>query len=493
MPRIPEETLQQILAATDIVDLVGRSVKLRRAGTNWTGLCPFHQEKTPSFNVSPQRGTYHCFGCGVGGNAFRFVMEQQGLTFVEAVKRLAEAAGIRVEEEVYNEELEKAARVRKALMKVHQEIAEWYHTLLMKDELGAPARDYLKSRGISAQTAKKWKMGYAPAAGDLLREWATPLKFTENLLVAAGILARADIDSPRAGETYPRFRHRLMFPIRNDYGEVIAFSGRLLDPEAKSAKYLNSPETPLFSKSKVLFGLDMSKRPIIKAGRALVCEGQLDMITAFEAGFENIVAPLGTAFTEFHARMLRRHAEEVVLCFDSDNAGYKAAERAFVILAPTGLVVKVAPLPQGEDPDSLIRQQGAAAFQKQIDLARDFFDHIMEFAAATRNLGEPREKSKLAAELAEMIRLVDNAMVREAAIQMVSRRLGITEADYKKPGHQSSESSLSPGQQKRHRGTRGRSRFWPAGSKCLPAFPLCVGDSRGVELAAPTRLRRHHA
>jgi DNA primase len=432
MPRIPEETLQQILASTDIVDLVGRSVKLRRVGTNWRGLCPFHQEKTPSFYVNPQRSTYHCFGCGAGGNAFRFIMEQQGLTFVEAVRRLADAAGIRIEEEEWNEELEKAARIRKGLLKVHADIAEWYHQLLMKDAMGAPARDYLKSRGISAQTAKSWKMGYAPAGGEPLRQWAASNKYAENFLVHAGLLARGDEDSSRPGETYPRFRHRLMFPIRNDNGEVIAFSGRLLDPEAKAAKYLNSPETPIFSKSKVLFGLDMSKRAIIKASRAIVCEGQIDMITVFESGFENVVAPLGTAFTEYHARMLRRHADEVVLCYDSDTAGYKAAERAFVILAPTGLVIKVAPLPQGEDPDSLIRNQGPDAFKARIDDAKDFFDHVLDHATRSRNLSEPREKSKLAAELVEMIRLVDNSIARDAAIQKVSMRVGIPESEYKR-------------------------------------------------------------
>ncbi|MFZ4764723.1 MAG: DNA primase, partial [Roseimicrobium sp.] len=390
MGRIPEETLQQVLQATDIVDLVGRAVKLRRAGVNWLGLCPFHQEKSPSFNVSPQRGTYHCFGCGAGGNAFRFVMEHDGLSFVEAVKRLADAAGIRIEEEVWDANAERAAKERAALLHVHREIAEWYRLLLMRHQIAAPARDYLKSRGVSAQTAKNWHMGYAPGSGDFLREWALEKKFSETLLVTAGILAQADEDSGRSGDTYPRFRHRLMFPIRNDYGEVIAFSGRLLDPNAKAAKYLNSPETPIFSKSKVLFGLDKSKRAIIKAGRAIVCEGQLDLITAFEAGFENVVAPLGTAFTEFHARLIKRHAEETVLCFDSDNAGYKAAVRAFSILAPTGIIVKVAPLPPGEDPDSLIRGQGGEVFREFVDGASDFFEHMISFTAAHYDLSDTR-------------------------------------------------------------------------------------------------------
>jgi DNA primase len=432
MSRVPEETLQQILAATDIVDLVGRYVKLRRAGVNWVGLCPFHTEKSPSFNVSTARGTYHCFGCGAGGNAFRFVMEHDGLTFMDAVKRLADAAHIRIEEEVWDANAERVAKIRNGLVKLHTEIAEWYHELLMKSTHAEEARSYLKSRGINADTARNWKMGYAPASGALLRQWAEPRKFTENLLVAGGILARGDEESGRGGEVYPRFRHRLMFPIRNDFGEIIAFSGRLLDANAKAAKYLNSPETVLFNKSKVFFGLDKSKRPIIKANRAIVCEGQLDLITAFEHGFENVVAPLGTAFTEFHARMLKRHAEEVVLCFDSDNAGYKAAERAFVILAPIGLIVKVAPLPKGEDPDSLIRGQGPEAFQATLDASRDFFDHMIDYASSNRDLNETREKTRFAGEMASMIRLLESNIARDAALQKVAMRLGIPEAEYRR-------------------------------------------------------------
>lgn len=432
MPRIAEETLQQVLAATDIVDLIGRVVKLRRAGTNYLGLCPFHQEKSPSFNVNPGRNTYHCFGCGAGGNAFRFIMEHDGLTFVEAVKRLADAAGIRIEEEVFDANAERAAKERQAILLVHKEIAEWYHQLLMRHKAAAPAREYLKSRGISAQTAKNWQMGYAPGHGDSLREWAAEKHFSENILIEAGILVRGDEDSARPGMTYSRFRQRLMFPIRNADGAIIAFSGRVLDPEAKTAKYLNSPETPIFSKSKVLFGLDKSHRAIRKANRVIVCEGQLDMISAFEAGFENVVAPLGTAFTDFHARMLKRHAEEVVLCFDSDNAGYKAAVRAFGILAPTGLVVKVAPLPQGEDPDSLIRKQGPEAFRTYLDQAKDFFEHMADSASASRNFADTREKMRFASEMASLIRLLDNNIATDAAIHKVAVRLDLSEQDYRR-------------------------------------------------------------
>jgi DNA primase len=423
MPRIPEETLQQVLAATDIVDLVGRSVKLRRAGTNWVGLCPFHNEKSPSFNVRPSTNSYHCFGCGAGGNAFRFVMEHDGLTFMEAVKRLADSAGIRIEEEVWDANAEAIAKQRSGLIRVHQEISAWYHQLLMKHPMADAARQYLKNRGITAEVAKNWQLGYAPPNTPPLREWAMKNKVGSALLIDAGILATSE----ERGDAYPRFRHRLMFPIRNDNGEVIAFSGRVLEADAKAAKYLNSPETLLFNKSKVLFGFDKSKRAISKAGQAIVCEGQIDTLMVYEAGFQNVVAGQGTAFTEYHAKALKRQADEIVLCYDSDNAGYKAAERAFQALAPYGLIVKVATLPKGEDPDSYIRKNGVVAFGDLVKSAKDFVDYQLASVGSRRDLTEMRERIKFAEEMAENVKLFDTPMAKETTIQRVARSLGISE------------------------------------------------------------------
>lgn len=423
MARIPEETLQQVLASTDIVDLIGRSVKLRRAGTNWVGLCPFHNEKSPSFNVRPSTNSYHCFGCGAGGNAFRFVMEHDGLTFMEAVKRLADSAGIRIEEEVWDANAEAAAKLRSALIRAHQEIAEWYHQLLMKHPMADAARQYLKGRGISAEIAKRWKLGYAPPNTQPLREWAMKHKFGSGLLTEAGLLAKSE----ERGDIYPRFRHRLMFPICNDNGEVIAFSGRVLEADAKAAKYLNSPETPLFNKSKVLFGFDKAKRAISKAGQAIVCEGQIDTLMVYEAGFQNVVAGQGTAFTEYHAKALKRQADEIVLCYDSDNAGFKAAERAFQALAPYGLIVKVAMLPKGEDPDSYIRKNGAEAFATLVKGAKDFVDYQLASVGSRRDLTEMRERTKFAEEMAENVKLFDTPLARETTITRVANSLGISE------------------------------------------------------------------
>ncbi|WP_395742751.1 DNA primase [Prosthecobacter sp.] len=426
MSRIPEETIQQVIAATDIVALIGRSVKLRKAGTNYLGLCPFHNERTPSFNVSPSRNTYHCFGCGAGGTAIRFVMEHDGLSFVEAVRRLAEAAGIRIQEEVWDANAEAEAKHRSLLLRAHREIAEWFHQLLMKHKIAAPAREYLKSRGITSAVAKNWQMGYAPASSAFFREWAAQAKLPESVLVEAGLFVQSDEDSGRRG-AYPRFRDRLMFPIRSDNGDVIAFSGRIIAPRENTGKYVNSPETPLFSKSKVLFGFDRSKRAISKAGEAIVCEGQIDMIMIYEAGFQNVVAGQGTAFTELHAKLLKRVCNEVVLCYDSDNAGYKAAERAFQILSPIGLTVKVASLPQGEDPDSLLRKQGNEALQAVLGNATDFLEYQIRRLRASAKSDSMVERVRMADQVAAAISVFTGVAQRITAVNKVAKLLEISE------------------------------------------------------------------
>ena len=422
MQRIPEETIQQVLAATNIVDVIGRVVTLKRAGTNYQGLCPFHTEKSPSFSVSPSKGMYHCFGCKAGGTAIKFLQEHEGITFTEAVKRLADAAGIRIEEQVWDANAEREAKHRAALKRVHTDITEWFHSLLLRHPMADAARQYLKGRGLNSAIAKNWQLGYAPEQGMWMRRWAMEHKYSEQLMVDAGLFKRVD-----SGETYPYFRHRLMFPIRNENGEVIAFSGRQLSAEAKGGKYVNSPETALFSKSKVLFGFDKSRRGISKLGRAIVCEGQLDMVTVFEAGIENVVATQGTAFTEFHAKMLKRNCEEVVLCFDADNAGYTAAEKSFKILSPVGITVKVARLPKGEDPDSLIRSQGADAFRKVIDGAVDFLDFQITHKKSTTAGGDLRGQVQLIEQTAVTIAMSPSVAARDLMIRSHAAQLGVSE------------------------------------------------------------------
>jgi len=428
MPRIPEETIQQVLAATDIVALVGRSVKLRKAGTNHLGLCPFHNERTPSFNVSPSRGTYHCFGCGAGGSAIRFVMEHDGMSFIEAVKRLADAAGIRIVEEVWDANAEAEAKQRSLLLRAHRETAEWFHLLLMKHKLAAPARDYLKARGINAEMARRWQMGYAPQSTTFYREWMAQQKLPEHVMVEAGIFTQPPEDeNGQVSRPYARWRHRLMFPIRNDNGDVIAFSGRILDKDQKGGKYVNSPETPVFTKSRVLFGFDKSKRFISKADQAIICEGQIDMIMVFEAGLQNVVAGQGTAFTELHAKMLKRVCNEVVLCYDSDNAGREATEKAFGILSPQGISVRVAALPQGEDPDSLIRKEGPDALRTIVTDAPEFLEHQIRHLRAGSKSNSMVERVRMAEQVAGAISIFSGVAQRVAAVNKVAKLLEISE------------------------------------------------------------------
>ena len=420
MGRIPEETVQQIIAATDIVALIGRSVKLRRAGSNWVGLCPFHTERSPSFNVYPHNHSYHCFGCKASGTAVRFLMEIESLQFTEAIKRLADDAGIRIQEEELDPEAERQAKYRAALRRAHEQLAEWYHHLLLTKTVADPARAYLKTRGITSDVAKKWLLGYAPEQSNLIRRWASDHSYSDRLLLDAGIYTQNE-----AGTIYPRFRNRLMFPIRSESGEVIAFSGRALEAAVK-AKYLNSPESPIFTKGKVFFGFDKSKKAINKANQAIVCEGQIDLITAVEFGVQNIVAPLGTALTDAHARMLKQHVSEVVLSYDADNAGYTAAEKAYNLLSPLGILVRVASLPKGEDPDSLIRKQGVEHFKKLIDEAQDFLDFQINRKKAS-NGGDLRNQVMLQEQIAVTISMNPSPAARDLMIRAHSVQLNVTE------------------------------------------------------------------
>lgn len=431
MAIIPQETVQEILDATDIVELIQGYFPLKRAGTNFVAVCPFHNEKTPSFNVSPQRQIFHCFGCQAGGDAIKFTMLYDNLSFPEAAKKLADRAGIVVREETLDPKEEARQRGKGDLMRLQRAAAEWFHRLLFKSPVAQPARDYLKSRGLDMETSRKWKFGYAPAEQRLFMDWARAEGFRIPQLVEGGLAKWRDEARPAQG-AYSFFRHRLMFPVNNDFGEPIAFSGRVLSPEQQGGKYVNSPETALFQKSRTFFGLDKSKRAILREKRAIVCEGQLDLIAAFEAGIEHVVAPLGTAFTPDHARILKRHTEEVVLCFDSDNAGLNAASKAFRVLAPGGMLVRLALLPPGEDPDSLIRKQGVEALREILETAPEFFDFQIDRRGGRLNQGSLRDRLAFARELAGDIALVEDKMMQDALISRVTIRLGVGEDDVRK-------------------------------------------------------------
>jgi DNA primase len=430
MPRISEESIRRVAEATDIVELIGSYFPLKRVGTSFRALCPFHSEKTPSFYVNPARQAYHCFGCQAGGTVFRFMMDYEHIEFAEAVRRLASRAGIPIIEEAGSADDDRRERLRKRLLAAQNEAATWFSSMLFKSADGQSAREYLKSRGVDAETAREWGLGYAPDSWDALLVHLRERGFSDEEMAGSG-LASSKEDSGRTGNLYARFRGRLMFPIRNDYGETIAFSGRLLDPDAKAAKYVNSPETRLFTKGRLLYGLDKAKRALIAAKAAVVCEGQLDVIAASRSGIANVIAPQGTAFTPEQARLLARFVERVVLCFDSDRAGQEAISRSLPALLECGLAVSVAAVPEGHDPDSLIRMEGSEAFRAVIEGAKDFFDHALSQAAAAGILSDPTKVAAASRRLGGYAAMVADPVARDAVIGRICSRLGIAPATFR--------------------------------------------------------------
>jgi DNA primase len=455
---IPPETLDQIIAANDIVDVIGGYFPLRRAGAMYKALCPFHQERTPSFTVNSRLQIFKCFGCGAGGNVISFVRDYENLDFPSAAKKLAERAGIRLEQGELSPEDAARHTLRRRLLSLHAEAADFFHHQLLKKPAAQAARNYLKGRGIGIEIAKAWNIGYAPDGWDSMREFARVSGYSSEELIASGLVKTRDEEeslprrpgaeeapasdqdaagrqgagSGRTSQFYDRFRARVMFPICNDTGQVIAFSGRVLDADAKAAKYVNSPETILFTKGAVLFGLHKSKRAIIDKSSAIVCEGQLDLITIFEAGVPNVIAPQGTAFTEKQARILKRFVQdgEVVLCFDADAAGQKAAERSTLALLAENLLVRVVEMPPGEDPDSLIRGQGAEAFMARVTGAKDFFDYQIDLLASRPEFETPGGRRQAARKMAAFISLLSDPVLREAVMNRVTRRLDISTQEF---------------------------------------------------------------
>jgi DNA primase len=382
----------------------------------------------------------------VGGSVFRFVMDYEHIDFPNSVRKLAARVGIPViEERSSGADDDRQHEARRTLLQLHAEAAEWFHDNLMKRDVGAPARAYLKKRGIDSVKAKNWQLGFAPAQWDSFLQWALGRGYDRRQLVLSGLVRPRDEERP-GSDLYDRFRDRIMFPICNDVGEVIAFSGRMLQSDTEGAKYLNSPETPLFRKGNVLFGLHKSKRALIEAGCAIVCEGQLDLITLFEAGITNVVAPQGTAFTENQARILKRFVSEVVLCFDADAAGKKAAERSLEALLQNDLIVRVIELPAGEDPDSLVRKKGKDDFQERINSAHDFFDFWIERESAATDLTSLTEKLELARNLAQTVSHIHDSLFRGEVMRKVTARLGISISEFESLLPRTDRRSYSPSQ-----------------------------------------------
>lgn len=425
MPNIPQETIEQIIATTDIVDLISSYFPLKRAGSNFKANCPFHNENSPSFMVNPSLQSFKCFGCGEGGSAIGFVMKYENLPFVDAVTKLAARVNVPIIEEAYDPKAEKRRRHRSRLLELHNAAAKYFHELLLHDPAAAHAREYLKSRGYGSKMAKNWLVGWIPENPDQFLTWAKEKEFTGREIINSGIGSLRDEGNPHSG-IFLRFRDRLMFPINNDYGDIIAFSGRQLREDPRTGKYINSPETLLFKKSKVIFALDRARRAMMKAGHTLLCEGQIDSIACHENGIENAVAPLGTAFTSEHAKLLKRYTKNIIICFDSDKAGITAVSRAFSELAPVGLNVRVIQMNEGDDPDSYIKKNGLEAFQQLITSAVDFFDFSINIAEKNNQLNSANEKSDFVRNLAEHLSIIPDKASKEGIAQHIAVRLKLS-------------------------------------------------------------------
>ena len=373
---IPDEVVGEVRDRADVVALIGEHVQLKKAGINHKGLCPFHQEKTPSFHVNPQRRTFYCFGCQKKGDVFSFLMELQGKGFIEVVREVAERVGVAIPERPASPEEQARRSERSRLLDLNAVAAAFFRTTLAHDRAGAAGRDYLARRGIGDEVAATFQLGLAPDGWDGLARHLEGRKLSPDMALQIGLLA------PRGSGrgSYDRFRNRVMCPVILPAGEISGFSGRSLADDPETPKYLNSPESQIYKKSHLLFGLHAARPAFARKGRALLVEGNFDVIALHQAGFGETVAPLGTALTADQVEILHRLAPRVVLCLDSDKAGRAAALRAVPLLTAAGVDARVALLPDGEDPDSFVRKQGAAALEELVSKAQPAVEYFLDQA-----------------------------------------------------------------------------------------------------------------
>ncbi|MBI3564353.1 MAG: DNA primase [Elusimicrobia bacterium] len=423
MAMIPPETLELIRSRLDIVELVGECVQLTRAGRNMKGRCPFHQERTPSFIVSPERQTFHCFGCGEGGDIFSFVMKTENLSFVESAEKLAARVGVKLEPAQALSPDDKARlRMKEAL----EFAAEHYHALLMKDPAADAARKYVASRHLNKAAVEEFRLGYAPRQGHLV-EAALKKGYAEDILLKAGLAAKRPDGSLR-----DYFFDRLMFPIRDAKGAVVGFGGRTLgDGEPK---YLNSPESPVFSKGRVLYGLYEGAAAVRKSRRANFMEGYMDVIATHQHGLKSACAPLGTALTPEQAQLIKRYADSAVIVFDADNAGQNAAVRGAEVALAAGLGVRVATVPEGKDPDELLHAKGLEALQGALDAAVDLVAFKTELLVKRAGELTPEKKSAIAKDVMATIVACPDDVLKDEWVRRLAGRLGVNEDSLRRAG-----------------------------------------------------------
>ncbi|ACL69991.1 DNA primase [Halothermothrix orenii] len=413
-----EKFLDELKGSLDIVDLVSDYVDLKKVGKNYVGLCPFHQEKTPSFTVNPERQFFYCFGCGVGGDVISFLMEIENITFKESVKMLARRSGMEVpgDDPRHRQQL----REREKLFKINHLTAKFYHYLLLETDQGLKAINYLKKRGFTKKDIKKFGLGYAPDRWDGLLKFLTGKGFEEGELVKAGLVLLSNNNN-----YYDRFRDRLIFPIFNSRGEVLAFGGRLIDSDESQPKYLNSPETPVFNKGKNLYGLNWAKHEMRKSSEVIIMEGYTDVLRAHQMGINNVVASLGTALTSEQARLIARYSNLAYISYDADTAGTKATLRGLDILKNAGLNVKVVDLPQDSDPDEYLRKKGVDEFYTLLEEAVDLVEFKIKQGLENIDLNNVQGKIEGTRKLVKILATLEDRIEREIYIQNVSDKFNL--------------------------------------------------------------------
>lgn len=413
---IPEEIISEIKYRNDIETAVSQYVNLKRRGKNLVGLCPFHSEKTPSFTVYPENGSFYCFGCGVGGDVFTFTGLIENLDYIESVKLLAERSGITLPQDGYDDSMQ---RLKKRIYDINRDTARFFHAFLMSPG-GKWALDYLTGRGLTVKTIKHFGLGAAPDSWDALIHHLKEKGYTESDMLAANVIGKS-----QRGSLYDRFRKRVMFPIINIRGNIVAFSGRAMPGDDKQGgKYVNTADTPVYKKSENLFGINFAKN--VCSERVILVEGNMDVISLHQAGFENTVAPLGTAFTTEQANLLSRYTKEIVLMLDADAAGQKAVRRASELLENTGLSVRVVVVPDGKDPDEYIKKNGKERFAALLEGAVSDMEYKLLTAAKDINLDNEDGRLKYLAAAAEIIAASDDIMTRDIYIGRLSEKYGVS-------------------------------------------------------------------
>ena len=414
-----KEFIEQVRAGNPIVDVVGSYVPLTRKQNNYWACCPFHEEKTPSFSVSPDKEFFYCFGCHAGGDVFQFVQKIENISFPEAVEKLAQRIGLEIPKTDLSPAEREREEERQRLYEICDLAASYFHNCLTKTRMGAAGIDYFKKRGLSAQTIVDFKLGFAPPQWDRLYRDFRERGYREKDLIKSGLCLTKN------GKTYDRFRGRCMFPIRDDKGRVVAFGGRII--EEGEPKYLNSPESPIFHKGDLLFAMERARKEIRKTKQAVLVEGYMDVVGVHNLGVTNVVASLGTAFTQRQAQLLRRICDVAIVAYDMDRAGREATRRAIAIARETGLKLRIATLPDGKDPDEYIKQHGANAWEDVITMAQNVLDYRLDEIIAAHDATSTDGKNMIVQEFVPEIMQTDNAITIDSYLRRLATRLRMNE------------------------------------------------------------------